>query len=50
MDGSEVKRYRVDNTFHNLILNNSGLKSGTYMYQLIAGNVPVDAKKMIILR
>ena len=49
MDGSEVKRYRVDGTFGNLILNNSGLSSGTYMYQLVAGGKAVDAKRMIVV-
>lgn len=49
MDGSEVKRYRVDGTFGNLILNNSGLSAGTYMYQLIAGGKAVDAKRMIVI-
>ncbi|HLG34785.1 MAG TPA: T9SS type A sorting domain-containing protein [Bacteroidia bacterium] len=50
MDGSEVKRYRVDGTFGNLILNNTGLGAGAYMYQLVAGNRAVDAKKMIVIK
>jgi hypothetical protein len=49
MDGSEVKRYRVDGTFGNLNLNNSHLTAGAYMYQLIAGNRAVDAKRMIVV-
>jgi hypothetical protein len=49
IDGSEVKRYKVDGTFGNLILNNSGLSAGTYMYQLIAGSKAVDAKRMIVV-
>jgi hypothetical protein len=49
IDGSEVKRYKVDGTFGNLILNNSGLSAGTYMYQLVAGNKSLDAKRMIVV-
>ena len=32
INGKEIKRYRVDNTFNTLIINNSDLPAGTYLY------------------
>ena len=50
MQGMEQKRYEIDNTFHNLIINNSDLHSGTYFYQLLTNNAATGAKKMIVIR
>ena len=50
LQGMELKRYEVDNTFHNLIINNSDLHSGTYFYQLLTNNASTGAKKMIVVR
>ena len=48
--GAEMKRYKVDNTFHNLIISNSELHSGTYFYQLFTSNAATGAKKMIVVK
>ena len=48
--GAEMKRYKVDNTFHNLLISNSELHSGTYFYQLFTSNAATGAKKMIVVK
>jgi hypothetical protein len=48
LSGKELKRYKIDNSFSNLILNNSELQGGTYLYSLIAGDKLVETKKVII--
>ncbi|HBF88628.1 MAG TPA: hypothetical protein DDX39_08305 [Bacteroidales bacterium] len=49
MQGTEVKRYAVDSTFNDIILDNSDLQSGTYFYQLQTNNGGIGTKKMIKL-
>ena len=34
MQGTEVKRYKVDNTFKDVLIDNTQLPAGTYFYQL----------------
>lgn len=48
--GGEVKRYKVDDTFKDLLLDNTQLHTGTYFYQLITTNGSVGVKKMIIVK
>jgi len=50
LNGQEIKRFKVDNTFSTLELNNSDLPSGTYLYNLLSSNFMTDAKKMIIIK
>ncbi len=50
LQGMEQKRYEVDNTFHNLIISNSELHSGTYFYQLLTNNGATGAKKMVVVK
>jgi hypothetical protein len=50
MNGTEIKRYRVDSTFNNILLDNSGLHSGTYFYQLTFGGNIIGAKRMVIIK
>ena len=50
MQGMELKRYQVDNTFHNLLISNSDLHSGTYFYQLLTANGATGAKKMVVVK
>lgn len=49
LNGSELKRYAVDNSFTSLDLNNGDLPSGTYFYKISAGNNSTT-KKMIIVK
>ena len=48
--GAELKRYKVDDTFTDLILDNSTLQSGTYFYQLITNSGVVGIKKMVVIK
>ncbi len=50
LNGTELKRYNVDRTFNNLILNNTDLPVGTYLYQLVTVNGISESKKMIIIK
>jgi hypothetical protein len=50
LNGEEIKRYKVDNTFNNLILNNSDLKAGTYLYELVTANGGFGAKRMVVIK
>ncbi|MEI6815007.1 MAG: T9SS type A sorting domain-containing protein [Bacteroidota bacterium] len=50
MQGTEVKRYQVDNTFHNLLISNADLHSGTYLYQLHTSAGASGAKKMVLVK
>jgi len=47
--GTEVKRYKVDNTFNDVILDNTQLTAGTYFYQLLTSEGIVGVKKMIVI-
>ena len=48
--GAEVKRYKVDSTFKDLILDNSQLLVGTYFYQLVTNKGAVGVKKMVVVK
>ena len=50
MQGAEVKSYKVDNTFKDILLDNTMLPAGTYFYQLQCGNGAVGSRKMVIIR
>ena len=50
LSGNEIKRFKVDNTFNTLELNNSDLSAGTYLYQLITPNMLTSVKKMVIIK
>lgn len=50
MQGAEVKRYKVDNTFKDVLLNNSQLPAGTYFYQLQTKKGNVGVKKMVVIK
>ena len=47
MQGTEVKRYKVDNTFKDMLLDNTQLTAGTYFYQLQTNKGEVGTKKMV---
>ncbi|OFX33169.1 MAG: hypothetical protein A2X08_14085 [Bacteroidetes bacterium GWA2_32_17] len=50
MQGTEVKRYKVDNTFKDILLDNKQLAAGTYFYQLQTKKGAVGTKKMIVIK
>jgi hypothetical protein len=50
LNGLEVKRFKVDNTFNTLELNNSDLIAGTYLYLLVTSNNFSSAKQMVVIK
>jgi len=50
MNGTEAKRFQVDNRFDTLELNNSDLPAGTYFYQLVSKNQQSASKKMVVIK
>ena len=50
MQGAEVKRYKVDNTFKDILLDNTALPAGTYFYQLQTKKGAVGTKKMVVIK
>ena len=49
LQGAEVKRYNVDNSFNDILIDNSQLQAGTYFYQLQTSKGAVGSKKMVII-
>jgi len=50
IQGAEVKRYKVDNTFKDILLDNTQLAAGTYFYQLQTKKGMVGTKKMVVVK
>lgn len=48
--GAEIKRYKVDDTFNDLFLDNTQLPAGTYFYQLQISKRSIGVKKMIVIK
>jgi len=48
--GTEVKRYKVDGAFKNIIIDNTQLSQGTYIYQLVTSKGAVGVKKMVVVK
>ena len=50
IQGVEVKRFKVDNTFSTLLISTTDISAGTYYYQsLINGNTSAS-KKMVVIK
>ena len=50
LNGTVVKRFKVDRSFKTLLLNNSDLAPGTYLYNLVTSKNVTKAKKMIVIK
>lgn len=50
LSGAEVKRYKIDKTFSELILTASDLSAGSYYYQLQTLHSKSEGKKLLIVR
>ncbi len=48
--GQEVKRYKVTDAFHNILISTAELDAGTYYYQLQTSNGFSAGKKMIVIK
>jgi len=50
LQGKEIKRFKVDNTFSSLLISTSDLAAGTYYYQLQTTGQSSAGKKMIVIK
>lgn len=50
MQGAEVKRYKVDGTFNDVIIDNTQLPASTYFYNLQTSKGAVGTKKMVVIK
>lgn len=50
MEGAEVSRYKVDNTFSDLVLSVADLSAGSYYYQLQTPHSKSEGKKLVIIK
>jgi hypothetical protein len=50
MLNKEIKRYKVDNTFDNLIISSSEIAAGNYFYRLESTGENSGTKKMIVVK
>jgi hypothetical protein len=50
IQSKEIKRFKVDNTFNNLIISGSEIASGTYYYQLQTNGQNSSTKKMVVIK
>lgn len=50
MQGSEIKRFKVDRTFDTLVISTDELTSGTYYYQLQTSKGISGGKKLLVIK
>lgn len=50
INGREVKKFRVDNNFNNIVLSTQDLQAGTYFYSLQTSQGVVGSKKMVVIK
>ncbi len=48
ISGKEIKRYKVDNNFSSLLIEQSEMAAGTYIYSLTANGKVIDSKKIVL--
>ena len=48
--GTEVKRFKVDNTFSSLLISTTDIPAGTYYYQLQTGGNASGSKKLVVIK
>lgn len=48
--GAEVKRYKVDDTFNDLLLDNTMMPAGVYYWQLTTAKGAAGSKKMVVVK
>ena len=50
LQGTEVKRFKVDRTFNTLLVSTKDIAAGTYYYQLQTTAQSSDGKKMVVIK
>lgn len=48
MQGKEIKKFKIDNAFHSILLNTSELNSGMYIYKVLCDGEVMLTKKFVI--
>ena len=49
INGKEMKRYNIDNTFNSLLISTSEMQAGTYFYKLMVHGNQSIAKSIIVI-
>ena len=50
LQGTEVKRFKVDKTFSTLLVSTADIAAGTYLYQLQTSGMSTEGKKMVVIK
>jgi hypothetical protein len=50
LNGTEIKHYKVDNTFDHLLISTVDLPAGSYYYQLQTNNQNSGGKKLVVIK
>ena len=50
LQGTEVKRFKVDRTFSTLLISTADIAAGTYLYQLQTTAQSTEGKKMVVIK
>ena len=50
LDGKEIKSFKIDRAFDELLLSTQDLSSGTYLYSLKTSEGILDTKKMVVIK
>ncbi|MGD0710203.1 MAG: T9SS type A sorting domain-containing protein [Bacteroidales bacterium] len=50
LQGTEVKRFKVDRTFNTLLISTKDIAAGTYYYQLQTAGESSGGKKMVVIK
>jgi len=50
MTGQEIKRFKVTDTFHDIVISTADLEAGTYYYQLQTTSGFKAGKKMVVIK
>ncbi len=50
LQGTEVKRFKVDKTFSTLLVSTADIAAGTYLYQLVTSVQSTEGKKMVVIK
>ncbi|HXB41583.1 MAG TPA: T9SS type A sorting domain-containing protein [Bacteroidia bacterium] len=50
LQGTEIKRFKVDRTFNSLLISTSDIPAGTYYYQLQTSGNTSAGKKMVVVK
>jgi hypothetical protein len=50
LQGTEIKRYKVDRTFDHLLISTADIPTGTYYYQLQTSGNASTSKKLVVIK